>query len=185
MRIVLTPEHEMLRNHERYAVRQRLDATAPKSQVIGTTEAARLLDRREFVFRGRPYRVPPVPWPLAAEILGVQDRIRVLASGGDTAAVLEAFGQAASLSRRACYPAGWFRRLLWPITPNPFRRATPWEVGRHLGFFSTCLALDGAAFGMPGNDPARGTSGPISPASSRTSPPGSVRTASRSPGATS
>lgn len=185
LRIVLTPEREMLRNHERHAVRENLDATA-RPQVTGATEAATLLDRREFIFRGRPYRVPPVPWRLAAEILGVQDRIRAFGPGADRTAIIDAFTQAAALSRRACHPAGWLRRLLWPITPNPFRHATPWEVGRHLGFFCTCLTLDGAAFGMPSSvSPPPGTSGRISPDSSPGSRPGWGATATRSPGATS
>lgn len=184
LRIVLTPEHEMLRNHERHAVRQTLNATA-RPQVTGATEAATLLDRREFIFRGRAYRVPPVPWPLAAKLVAVQEQIRTLRADSDVAAVLEAFGAAAALSRKACRPAGWFRRLLWPITPNPFRRATPWEVGRHLGFFSTCLMLDGSSFVNPSSPGQPGTSSASSRPSSRATPLGAVPTASRGRGAIS
>jgi hypothetical protein len=41
--------------------------------------------------------------------------------------------EATRLIRRHVKPAGWFRRLVWPLTPNPFRKAGPAEVGILLG----------------------------------------------------
>lgn len=181
-RVVITPEQEMLRNHER--------ARGPRPQpkepaAIGALEAARLLDQREFMFRGRPYRVPPVPWPLAAELLDVQERLRLIGPDAALPDTLEVFERAARLSKRACRPAGFFRRAIWHITPNPFRQATPWQVGRNLGFFSMCLMLDGDRPLTPAPDRQPGTSRPSSPASSLASRPGRERTAFRSRGATS
>lgn len=180
MRVVFTQPADMLRNHARERAPEPVRRPSP---IIGHLEAARLLDRREFVYRGRAYHVAPVPWPLAAELLDVQQQLRALTDSSPLDDALKIFKRAARLSKRACRPMGLFRRLLWPITRNPFRDATPWQVGRNLGFFSMCLMLDGD---LPGAASlAHGTSSPTSPHLSPASQPGQARTATRSPGRTS
>lgn len=185
LRVVVTPPEQMLANHARDRVASRRQDQQQQSQVMGALEAARLLDRREFVHLGRPYVVPPIPWPLAVRLLDVQERIRTMGPGAPPPEALEVFESFARLARRACRPKGLLRRLLWPTTPNPFRKATPWQVGRVLGFFSMCLVLDGDLPATAQASPARGTSSPTSPASSPASPRGRAPTASRARGAIS
>lgn len=182
--VIRTPPEQMLAAH----ARARAKVARPRetqSQVHGALEVVRLLDKREFIFHGRPYQVPPVPWPLAAELTHVQERIRTMGPSTPLAETLEVFARAAALSKKTCHPAGFLRRLLWPLTPNPFAKATPWQVGRNLGFFCMCLVLDGDLPATAQANPAPGTSNPTSPASSRATRNGRGRTASRSRGRTS
>lgn len=155
---------------------------------LGVMEALRLMDKREFIFRGRPYRVPPLEWKIAAEMLDVREKLRHMKPEAPLPEMIEEFERVARLSKLACRPAGFVRRMLWSITPNPFRRATPWEVGKHLGFFSMCLGLDreqqlGAAGAASELRP--GTSRATSLASSNISLHGRIVKGSRSHGATS
>jgi hypothetical protein len=149
---------------------------------IGTIEAARLLDRREFVYRGRAYSVAPVPWALALEMLDVREQFQTKGMSASDTAVL--FERAAHLSKLACRPVGVLRRMFWRFLPNEFRLATPFQTGRHLGFFLTCLALD-SLDDAGARPPARGTSSRTSRASSGVTRPGSARMASPSLGLTS
>lgn len=186
--IKLTPERDMIAAHRKAratAARVRANARA-QSAITGALEAARLLDRREIVFRGRAYSVAPVPWPLAAELLEVREGIAGLAASntkGTPQDLRTLFDRAARLSKQVVRPAGRWRRLLWPITRNPFRKATPWEVGRNLGFFSLILSLDAEPWetATPGAL-ASGISQAISRGSSERSPHGSAATATRSAG---
>jgi hypothetical protein len=112
--------------------------------IVGALETARLLDQRELVFQRRRYRVPPVPYRVAVEIIDVRVRIQELAAAkAPTSEVLLALNEAARLSKLACQPTGFLLRLLW-LLPfyNPFKGATPYEVGYNLAFFSMCLGRD-------------------------------------------
>jgi len=142
---------------------------------LGTVEAARLLDTREIVFRGRAYSVAPIPWPLGSEILGILEAFM-------ESPTPENFLPTAHLSHAVCRPVGFFRRLFWRFT-NPFLRATRFEVGRNLGFFYMFHLLDNA--GVEPRASKRGTSSRTSAGSPSTSKPGPARTAIRSPGAIS
>lgn len=154
-----------------------------EAPIIGGLETARLIDKREFIFRQRMYRVPPLPWHLAAQILDVQHRMRKLAkSGADLKMTLSVFEDAARLSKLAVRPAGRIRRLFWRFARNPFLAATPSEVGRNLTFFSTCMWLDQGGPLQAAPSPASGTSSPSLPASSTTSQPGATRSGGRSLG---
>lgn len=147
---------------------------APPS--IGLMEAARILDRRELAFRGRPYHVPPVPWPLGAEILEVLERVT------KSRPAIEDLKRAAVLTKQACRPVTRLDRLFWRFEfYNPFAASSRPEVGRNLGFCWLFHVLDSVAFAMA-EAPALGTSSPTSPDSRSGSPRGPARTASRSPG---
>lgn len=154
---------------------------------LGVMEALRLMDKREFIFRGRSYRVPPVPWKIAAEMLDVREKLRHMKPEAPLPEMIVEFTRVARLSKLVCRPAGFVRRMFWRITPNPFMKATPWEVGKHLGFFSMCIGLDrelpsGTA---PEDGRQRGMSRMTSLASSNISLHGRIVKASQSPGATS
>lgn len=143
-------------------------------------EAAALLDQREFMFRGRPYRVPPVPWDLAVRLVAVQDRLRAFPPATGPKAVLRELVTFVHLAKLLCRPAGRIRRLFWPIAPNPFRKASPHEVGELMGFFSACLITAGVA--SPKVTGSHGMFSPISRDSLYDALPGPGPTASRSHG---
>lgn len=112
--------------------------------IVGALESARLLDQRQLVFQQRRYRVPPVPYRLAVQIIDVRGRIRDLQQKKAPASdVLEVLEQAAVLSKAACRPRTLVQKALWALPfYNPFRRATPFEVGVNFAFFSQCLGRD-------------------------------------------
>lgn len=187
MVIKVTPPEQVKaawRAHDAQAVRTRLDSTRPS--IVMADEAAALLDHRERVFRGRSYRVPPIPWPLAVKLLACQEQFRTTAARVDatpdeTAAL---FARAVDLIKRTMQPKGPLRRLLWRIAPNPFWKATPAEVGALMGFFFACLMRDGsgpmqAPTAPPGTSPTRSRPSPSG------APVGPGATGSRSRGATS
>lgn len=169
-------------------------AKAVHTPPVGVLEAVRLLDQRELIYQGRAYRVPPIPWHEAGELLDARERLRDLSKPGarlaDSVAV---FTTVARLSKKLCRPVGFVRRVLW-LWPwyNPFNRATPWQVGRNLGFFCTCLVLDRDP-GVPLADHLpSGTSSPTLPRSPNGSRHGATPRggqvgvkAARSPGHTS
>ena len=143
---------------------------------IGTTVAARLLDMRELVFRGRAYSVPPIPWPLGSRILGVLEAFQENPT-------IENHQEAAHLAHSICRPVGALRSLVYRRV-NPFQEMTRFEVGRVLGFCWMFHVLDLAGVEPP-EARAHGTLSPTSAGSSSTTKPGLAPTATRSPGATS
>lgn len=185
MRIVPRAEVERRwRAWEKKTLRRRLDETTPET--VNAETAADLLDRREIVFRGRRYAAPPVPWPLAAKLLAAKDDLAALGEGDDVYSVEAVFLRVTRLAKKALRPTSPLQRFLWPITPNPFRRATPKEVGSLVGFFFGSVMLDLASSRTPREATAsagpRGTSRATSRASWPGSPPGSAATATPSPG---
>ena len=154
-------------------------------EMVGALETVRLLDKRELVFRQRVYRVPPVPFDLAARMLDLRVKLSAMQPNAPLTEALELYEEAARLSQMACRPAGLVRRALWRLLPNPFRKATPWEVGRNLAFFSMCLALDREPQMWEPVRRGLGTSSPTWPGSRNGSRRGPMRVASRSRGATS
>lgn len=162
-------------------------SAAARPAVVMADESAALLDHRERVFRGRRYRVPPIPWRLAVQVLTCQEDLRQNARAGAEAGTpaeiaedtLAIFERASDLAKKIMRPTSFVRRLLWPLTPNPFRRATPKEVGELLGFFFVCLVVEGGQQSPPA---PRGTSPQIGRPSPGASRPGPARTATRSPG---
>lgn len=152
--------------------------------IIGAMEATRLMDQRQFIFRQKMYKVPPVEADVAAQILDCQERIRKNAKPGTPLEVVrKVFADAARLSKIACRPAGLVRRVLW-LLPfyNPFTKATPYEVGRHLGFFSMWIVFEGELQNELRTGSPSGTSSPTSPGSQNGSRRGATRRGGRSNG---
>lgn len=96
---------------------------------------------RMFAFRGRPYIVPPLPM---LEGLQIMTAWQEAASCGQmlTATSREKYYAALNklppMLRRNCRPAGRIRRMLWPLSRNPFRRATEAELVELASFFLLC-----------------------------------------------
>lgn len=172
-----------------YQRQLKADTTPP----VGVMEAVRLLDQRELIFQGRAYRVPSIGALEAAELLDLRERLRSAKPGARLEDVVRDFTRAAHLTKKLVRPVGFVRRLFWwwPWW-NPFNSATPWQVGKNLGFFSTCLVLDRDPDIRAVDLPARGTSFPTSQPSHNATPRGATPrggqrngAAARSPGHTS
>lgn len=148
--------------------------------VVGATEAARLAATRVFIFRGRRYRVPPVRWQLALEVLEVSEQ---LSRTPDPVKKAPMFERAAELSRRVAQPVNPVRRLLRRVLPNDFLNGTPGQLKALLGFFCMCLVSDAAD--AEALLPVPGTSSQSSRRSFGAIPHGSAMTAFPSRGLTS
>lgn len=99
--------------------------------------AAAPLPREPFIFRGRMYIRGHVS---ALQALRIQEVVHHLEKIGEeeSPAARDAkarvlMPEAARLIAKHVEPAGLFRRLLWPFTRNPFRKAGPAEMGILLG----------------------------------------------------
>ena len=121
------------------ALEEELRANQPEIRNLSATGALFGSDTLEY--RGRRYEVPPVPFALGVALLELQERAGRLqgdVAGIDPAAELGAIlNRAVAIFPQLVRPVGW-RRLLWPLLPNPFRKASEYEVGELLGFFSGC-----------------------------------------------
>lgn len=165
-----------------------------ENRVRGLDLVLRLDDGRKLEFRGRHYGVPPVPWPVALRVSAALDRFQALQSKqiaklsaeekADTLAEFTAlFREIARIFKKAAFPEGRIRRLLWPLAPSPINNAPPSEVVKALAFFSVCQTQDGQ-LSQEKDATLRSSSTPRSATSSQRSPRG-ARTASPAPGSTS
>ena len=98
-----------------------------------------------FMFRGRAYGVPPLPWKVGQRL--TEAHVRALEGLSHLAAhpfdakgrkeYYSALGELARLLGRNCQPTGKLRRLLHSLRlfPNPFGKATDAEILEHADFF--------------------------------------------------
>ncbi len=140
----VTPKPEIKRRWDTWRL-QRVQKGRRKheNRIRGLGLVIRLEDGRTVAFRGRQYEVPPVPWPLALDILEAEEEFSALqASKHPKMSEWRAFtDKVCHLARRGLMPVGW-RRWVWRFLPNPFRSATSSEVGELLRFFSLCRIMD-------------------------------------------
>jgi hypothetical protein len=188
MRTATPATEEEIRTRHLAHDRQRVDRSRRKheARLRNTDLLLRLEDGRRLVFRGRGYDVPPVPWPVAAQILETQARLDDLAAmeSPTWAHWREVYSAVGWIFKDAARPSSGWRRWLWPLLPSPAALATPAEVGELLGFFSTSLAMDHAATTMTAR-PRHGMSRPTSQVSSPDTRPGVIDAAARFRGSTS
>lgn len=187
---------EIDRRWTEWRVRQ-VEASRRKheARVKGLDLVLRLDDGRKLEFRGRHYGVPPVPWPVAMEILRVQERFDAIRASKtpDITEWARVLKDIAKLFKKVAHPEGeGFRgrvaRVLWPFTPSPIIGATFVEVGKAIGFFSMCLMLDGRELSLRPVQPEHlrpSSSTPNSGASSNGSRSGATRRGARGRGNTS
>lgn len=109
-------------------------------------------------FGGRRYRVAPVPFASGVQLLELQARVRALqdrAGSPDSLTELRAIlEEAVALFPRLARPAGW-RGWVWRCMPNPFRKASEFEVGALIGFFSGCRMKSSVRHPAPATAPRR------------------------------
>lgn len=127
-------------------VRRAMGEDTPKApQKLANARTADLLagGYQLMEWGGRQYRVHPVPYRLGVrlrallqETMELDDEQVGASRSGEV--VSRICGEAIPLFRRCVLPHHWLRRLLWPLTPNPFSDASEREVGQLLAFFSMC-----------------------------------------------
>lgn len=139
---MLLPHSEERLAQVQAALASRGRASEPEVRNLGAVQD--LSRPLPLEFRGRTYLVPPVPFVFGVRLVGLQERVRRLQDRPDSPesldelrAILE---EAVEIFPRLAYPAGW-RRLFWRIAPNPFRRASEFEIGELIGFFSGCRMM--------------------------------------------
>lgn len=120
------------------AERERGLAPILNSARVGALHGVRTLD-----WGGHRYRVPPVPYRLGIKLQGLLRDLTELKEGElrweDQQAVLQRIlRESVALFRRCIQPVSRWRRLLWPVLPNPFETASEAEVGQLLAYFSMC-----------------------------------------------
>ena len=96
-------------------------------------DEARGIDRPRYKsYRGRPYRVAPLPY---LDALDLQAVIVRLGNQDDTDEQRAAYTEAVALMGRLARPVGWRRLVQWR---NPFRLATEVEIVEWMDFFWKC-----------------------------------------------
>lgn len=170
---------EIARVRSRAAVRSTLDRTKPL--LLGAVDAATLLDKREFIERGRAYRCGPISFEdgaIALHLLSLLEAVRREASPEK----LHAWAvQLSVLSKRCASPVSLTQKALW-LRPNynPFSDATVWEAGERLAFFCALHLLDSGITLEEMGKLLLGTSSTPSPTSPNAGRAGVTRSGGRS-----
>lgn len=94
---------------------------------------------------GQQYDVPPVPFRIGMQLnemlqrlIGMKARAAELSEDRQREEIAALCREAIPLFRRCVRPRSHWRRLLWPILPNPFADASEGEIGKLLAFLSAC-----------------------------------------------
>lgn len=104
-----------------------------------------------FTFRGRPFRVPPVPYNLGAQLQANYMVIHEMGKLEDEEAnrpeqiqrYKEIAADCVALFHLLVKPMRLGDRLFWRYLSNPFGNASDLEVGELLSFFSLCRTRSG------------------------------------------
>lgn len=93
-----------------------------------------------FIYRGRRYLVPPLPYPAGAELMEMAVRVKEIraesVSADSLAEVRDILTRCAALYHANARPMSFLRRLLKPFLANPFASMSEQEAGQLLDFFS-------------------------------------------------
>jgi len=121
------------------------DAPSARSARPRNTRATLVMldgERIEIPYRGRVYEVIPVSFEDGVRLAEARATLEELDGMEPTRDSIRRYVSAlrfvVALAPRYLRPRGRIRRLLWPLTRNPFRGATDREVGELLGFFLGC-----------------------------------------------
>jgi hypothetical protein len=139
--IRLVPPEVVAANWRRWrATQRRSQVPAPRPQNVPP-----VLDMGNtlfFVFQGRPYGVPSLPYKAGLQFVEIQGDLEPFQKGlhrKDLPEYQQILSRLARLIWRHCYPTG-FRRVLrfFGLMRNPFDGATEAELGERLRFFDMC-----------------------------------------------
>ncbi|MGK7312546.1 MAG: hypothetical protein ACN0LA_09955 [Candidatus Longimicrobiales bacterium M2_2A_002] len=106
----------------------------PSPEVVNGREAAALDAPTRRTYRGRVYRVDPIPYKAGLELQELVGAYGQASSAREQERALEGMVR---LYRRLAVPTGWRRLVRW-FLPNPFRHATEKEIIALADFFWTC-----------------------------------------------
>lgn len=109
----------------------------PRPEVVNTAEAAALDDPAYRIYRGRVYRVAPIPYKAGLRLHRGVDAYREATKAGSQEGQEAALDGLVSLYRQLARPIGWRRLVAWAL-PNPFRHASEKEIIALADFFWTC-----------------------------------------------
>jgi hypothetical protein len=127
----------------------RVRAAQDEPEPVNVDAAVQVLGPGVFWFAGRKYVVPRVPFVEGIQLQALLLRLRRLRTASMAPAAsaeeeadrmkqaLTLFRESVEIFPRVARPAGW-SRFVWRLLPNPFRRASPAEVGELLGFLYGC-----------------------------------------------
>lgn len=135
-----TQRKDMEGNHDRVA-RLKKKVSEPLAQPPWNVEVVLDLGNVTFfLFRGRPYGMPPLPWKAGQKLLAawhvVTGTPNILTP--ETApAYYEALQKIPPLLWANCYPQSRILRVLrwFGLVRNPFARATEYELAEYADFF--------------------------------------------------
>lgn len=120
------------------------DRFKPAEHSLQNVDAAMALDQTSVVrYRGRGYRVPPVPYDQGLQLQRLHLELLALTKdeAPETAEQLEQvlviLQDLLPLFKQLCRPTALFERLTWRWR-RPFDDASQSELGELLGFFSAC-----------------------------------------------
>lgn len=123
--------------HEVMAVRRAVVDGSRDQEVVNTEEAAALDEPTYKHYRGRVYRIAPIPYKAGFQLHRGIDAYQAAAKAGDPDAQEEALSQLVRLYRSLARPIGWRRLVAW-VLPNPFRHASEKEIIALADFFWWC-----------------------------------------------
>lgn len=114
-----------------------LDNGGASSEVSEANARAILhaVQERGLVFKGRRYRVPPVPFVPGLKLYQVRQRFQEATEADDTDALLQAYREGARIMKRLIQPSRWYQRVVWALLPNPFLKASEGEWKATVDFF--------------------------------------------------
>lgn len=102
---------------------------------LATTEH----DTGFFIFRGRPFRVPPVPYKQAMWILALDQELRRITRLENTtenlATTIKLLVELVEIFRQLVRPVRLWDRLFWRLMGNPFANADVGEINWMRNFF--------------------------------------------------
>lgn len=121
---------------------------APPDNVAATLQ---LGQRLAFNYRGKTYVAEPTPFLEGLRLSELWQKYDELEPGKpeEYEEWKAALTEMVALFKRLCRPANLGARLLYHLRPNPFRHASPREVGQLVGFFSLCRGLSGVSLSLP------------------------------------
>lgn len=99
-------------------------------------------ERVEIPYRGRVYELLPVSFEDGIKLADVRDTLEALEHARPSKENVHRYARTlraiVAMAPKYLRPRGRVRRMLWPLTRNPFRGASDQEVAELLGFFLGC-----------------------------------------------
>ena len=140
----VVPPEEIEANWARYRARQPRPPVALMPEMKNVQAVLDLGNLVHFIFRGRAYGVPPIPYKVGLQFVDVAAKLKEFQKGELTAETVADYQAVLAtlpgLIWRHSRPVGRVRRFLkrLGLLRNPFEQATEAELGERLRFFERC-----------------------------------------------